>query len=61
MNRDVGKCLICNRLFQAADKNCGTLQIAELTSPVEMCDYHLEGLRHLVAVGEAIAKARSKP
>lgn len=60
MNRTVGKCLICNRLFQASDKNRWRLTRAGLVKPVEICDYHVDGIRKEIELAEGIAQAQEK-
>ena len=61
MTLTIGKCVVCNRLFQASDRNRGTLRVDGLTVPVEVCDYHLQKARHEVELAQKIAESQGKP
>lgn len=60
MTTHVGKCLICNRIFEAGDKNRGTLTVGDFTKPVDVCDYHLQMVELDVTLARQIVEAQGK-
>lgn len=60
MNRSVGKCLVCNRLFQATDKNRWRLTRGGVTKAVEICDYHVDSIQREIDLATEIVEAQVK-